>query len=86
MGMGPDVWLPAGKGVAFAPAHMVPPHLKAKLPADGHEAPPPGCAQDAIKLFVGNIPKHYTEEQLKPFFETVGKVGVALVLVHIKYQ
>lgn len=32
-------------------------------------------AQDAIKLFVGNLPQSSTEEQLLPFFETIGKVG-----------
>jgi hypothetical protein len=32
---------------------------------------------------VGNIPKHYTEEQLKPFFETVGPV-VELVIMRDK--
>jgi RNA recognition motif-containing protein len=38
------------------------------------ESPPAGCDPDAIKLFVGNIPKLCTEEQLQPFFETIGKV------------
>jgi hypothetical protein len=33
------------------------------LPA---ELPPVGCAPDAYKLFVGNIPKSYTEEELRP--------------------
>ena len=30
---------------------------------------------DTFKLFVGNIPKSYTEMQLLPLFETIGKVG-----------
>ncbi|GAX72674.1 hypothetical protein CEUSTIGMA_g130.t1 [Chlamydomonas eustigma] len=47
------------------------------------ESPPAGCDADAIKLFVGNIPKLCTEEQLQPFFETVGKV-VELVIVKDK--
>lgn len=42
-----------------------------------------GCAPDAIKLFVGSIPKSYTESQLLPFFETVGKV-IDLVIVRDK--
>jgi hypothetical protein len=33
------------------------------LPA---ELPPVGCAPDAYKLFIGNIPKSYTEEELRP--------------------
>jgi len=37
------------------------------------EMPPAGCSPDAIKLFVGNIPKSCTEEQLMSFFETIGK-------------
>jgi len=51
--------------------------------ADGVETPPAGCQADAIKLFVGNIPKACTEEQLMPFFETIGKV-VELVIVRDK--
>lgn len=47
------------------------------------EQPPVGCAPDAIKLFVGNLPKSCTEEHLHPFFETVGKV-VELVVVRDK--
>lgn len=47
------------------------------------EQPPLGCAPDAIKLFVGNIPKACTEEQLMPFFETIGTV-VELVVVRDK--
>ncbi|KXZ56421.1 hypothetical protein GPECTOR_1g375 [Gonium pectorale] len=47
------------------------------------ETPPPGCAPDAIKLFVGNVPKTCTEEQLLPLFQSVGKV-VELVIVHDK--
>ena len=38
------------------------------------EAAPMGCAPDAYKLFVGNIPKHCTEAMLRPMFESVGQV------------
>lgn len=38
------------------------------------ENPPPGCAPDAIKLFVGNVPKSCTDEQLLPLFQSIGKV------------
>ncbi|GLC35971.1 hypothetical protein PLESTB_000524800 [Pleodorina starrii] len=47
------------------------------------ETPPPGCSPDAIKLFVGNVPKSCTEEQLLPLFQSIGKV-VELVIVHDK--
>ncbi|PNW84892.1 hypothetical protein CHLRE_03g162750v5 [Chlamydomonas reinhardtii] len=47
------------------------------------ENPPPGCAPDAIKLFVGNVPKSCTDEQLLPLFQSIGKV-VELVIVHDK--
>ncbi len=36
-----------------------------------------------IKLFVGNIPKSCSEEQLLPFFEALGRV-VELVIVRDK--
>ncbi|KAG2455141.1 hypothetical protein HYH02_000960 [Chlamydomonas schloesseri] len=47
------------------------------------ENPPPGCSPDAIKLFVGNVPKSCTDEQLLPLFQSIGKV-VELVIVHDK--
>eukprot|EP00198_Chlamydomonas_reinhardtii_P006060 XP_001695396.1 RNA-binding protein [Chlamydomonas reinhardtii] len=47
------------------------------------ETPPPGCAPDAMKLFVGNIPKSCTEDQLLPLFQSIGKV-VELVIVYDK--
>jgi CUG-BP- and ETR3-like factor len=43
------------------------------------EVPPLGCAPDAIKLFVGNVPKVCNEEQLLPMFQAVGKVRAAAV-------
>ena len=47
----------------------------------GHlDTPPMGCDRDAIKLFVGNVPKCYTESQLLPLFESVGHV-VDLIIV-----
>ena len=38
--------------------------------------PPPGCATDAYKLFVGNVPKAYTEE--------VGEIPSILVYVEAR--
>lgn len=48
------------------------------------EVPPPGCAPDAYKLFVGNLPKSYSEEDLRPLFESIGQV-VELVVVRDKF-
>jgi hypothetical protein len=36
--------------------------------------PPPGCAPDAVKLFVGNIPKHCNEAVLNKVFQLYGYV------------
>jgi RNA recognition motif-containing protein len=36
--------------------------------------PPPGCAPDAVKLFVGNIPKHCNEAVLNKVFQHYGHV------------
>ncbi|GBF91355.1 hypothetical protein Rsub_04095 [Raphidocelis subcapitata] len=38
------------------------------------EAVPPGCAPDAYKLFVGNVPRSFGEEDLRPIFEAIGPV------------
>lgn len=43
---------------------------------------PPGCAPDAIQLFVGNIPTVYDDESLKTFFAQVGQVVNLLLLRH----
>ncbi|KAG2497791.1 hypothetical protein HYH03_004063 [Edaphochlamys debaryana] len=53
------------------------------LAGEPTETPPLGCNADAIKLFVGNIPKSCTEEQLLPLFQSIGKV-VELVIVYDK--
>ncbi|GIL95345.1 hypothetical protein Vretimale_1389, partial [Volvox reticuliferus] len=59
----------------------------ASLAADSLESPlempPAGCCPDVIKLFVGNIPKSCTEEQLLPLFQSIGKV-VELVILYDK--
>lgn len=81
MGMGPEVWMPAPQGLQFPGSSSMTSSVVKKI--DLTEPPPPGCAPDAIKLFVGNIPKNYTEEMLKPIFESSGKV-VELVVVRDK--
>lgn len=44
------------------------------------EPPPHGCCLDAMKLFIGNIPKHYNEELLQPVFAPFGTVIELVVL------
>lgn len=48
-----------------------------------HDVPPLGCQSDAIKLFIGNIPKTYTAENLRPLFDRIGTV-IELVVVRDK--
>jgi CUG-BP- and ETR3-like factor len=44
------------------------------------ESPPAGCSPDTIKLFVGNIPRGLSEEELLPLFETAGEVIECVVV------
>ncbi|GBF95952.1 CUG-BP- and ETR-3-like factor [Raphidocelis subcapitata] len=74
--------------LAPAPAGLMPAHAgqaDALLPFTGvpAEVPPPGCAPDAYKLFIGNVPSCYTERDLRPLFESVGPV-VELVVLYDK--
>jgi hypothetical protein len=73
---GPESWMTSN--MMAPPAMMNPLMRQAKMKLS--EAPPAGCDPDALKLFVGNIPRSYTEEQLQPIFESMGKV-VELVVV-----
>lgn len=44
------------------------------------EAPPPGCSQDAYKLFIGNVPAGYDEQDLRRVLEGIGPVADVVVL------
>ena len=70
-------------------APRMPRHLRDGVPASPQEVvqaiseymarpssakPPAGCAPDAVKLFVGNIPKHCTEAVLHKVFQNYGLV------------
>jgi hypothetical protein len=82
----PPLQLHMSAGYSPAPGFLGPQQsqLLAPRPAafagSRQHAAPRGCGPDAIKLFVGNIPKHYTENQLRPFFETVGPVAELVIL------
>ena len=48
--------------------------------------PPAGCAPDAIKLFIGNIPKHCTEAVLHKVFQCYGlivEIAVVRAVFHL---
>ena len=67
----PSVYLRDG---VSATAHEVVQAITAYMSQPTTAKPPAGCAQDAIKLFVGNIPKHCTEAVLHKVFACYGLV------------
>ncbi len=52
-------------------ADGVPPHAGGGPRLDG---PPPGCDRDAVRLFIGDIPRQATKAEVAEFFSQYGKV------------
>ncbi|KAI8462603.1 MAG: hypothetical protein J3K34DRAFT_475967 [Monoraphidium minutum] len=72
-----------GGGLLSGPHVGLSDAASAQFAAVPAEVPPPGCAPDAYKLFIGNVPSCYNERDLRPLFESVGPV-VELVVLYDK--
>ena len=55
-----------------------PPHP----PIDGSTEWTPPTGSESVKLFVGQVPKHYNEDDLRPMLEQYGQIGELLILRH----
>lgn len=60
-------------GVPATPAEVVA-AMSEYMSRPNRPKPPAGCAADAVKLFVGNIPKHCTEAVLHKVFQCYGVI------------
>lgn len=53
-----------------------------RMVVGGMDMAPPGCAPDAYKLFVGNIPRAYTEPDLLPVSKSAFGAPALILVLH----
>lgn len=70
-------------GVPATPAEVVA-AMSEYMSRPNRPKPPAGCAADAVKLFVGNIPKHCTEAVLHKVFQCYGVI-IEIAVVRYKH-
>lgn len=72
-------------GEAATPSQVVA-ALSEYMARPNRPKPPTGCAADAVKLFVGNIPKHCTEAVLHKVFQCYGVIVEIAVVCSVVLQ
>ena len=66
--------------VTLSQSSPAPPHPLTAVAGSAAEWAPP--TSESVKLFVGQVPKHFDEEDLRPYLEPYGPIGELLILRH----